>query len=93
FTEKPNLELARMFLESGDFLWNAGLFIWRADVIINAFHQSLNDVAEVFEEGKEQLGTAQEAAFIDEAYARCRNISIDFGIMEKADNVARKSSE
>jgi mannose-1-phosphate guanylyltransferase len=87
FTEKPNAELARMFLDSGDFLWNSGLFIWRADTIIQAFHQLLNDVSEVFEEGKEMLGTPQEAAFIDEAYARCRNISIDFGIMEKADNV------
>jgi mannose-1-phosphate guanylyltransferase len=87
FTEKPNAELARMFIDSGDFLWNAGLFVWRADVIIEAFHQSLSDIAEVFDEGKDQLGTAQEAAFIEEAYSRCRNISIDFGVMEKADNV------
>jgi mannose-1-phosphate guanylyltransferase len=87
FTEKPNLELARMFLESGDFLWNSGLFVWRVDTIIEAFHRSLSDVAEVFEEGKHELGTPQEKAFIDEAYARCRNISIDFGVMEKADNV------
>lgn len=87
FTEKPNLELARMFVESGDFLWNAGLFIWRADVVIDAFHHYLSDVAEVFDEGIEQLGTPAEAAFIEEAYARCRNISIDFGVMEKADNV------
>ena len=87
FTEKPNAELARMFVESGDFLWNAGLFIWRAEVIIEAFHQSLSDIAEVFEEGRELLGTPQEEAFINEAYSRCRNISIDFGVMEKADNV------
>ncbi|RZK28922.1 MAG: mannose-1-phosphate guanylyltransferase, partial [Hymenobacter sp.] len=87
FTEKPNLELARMFVDSGDFLWNAGLFIWRADVIIEAFHFYLSDVAEVFDEGLDHLGTPEEEAFIDEAYTRCRNISIDFGIMEKADNV------
>lgn len=87
FTEKPNAELARMFLDSGDFLWNAGLFIWRAEVIINAFHESLSDIAEVFDEGADRLGTPQEAAFIDQAYSRCPNISIDFGIMEKADNV------
>ncbi|MVN76830.1 NTP transferase domain-containing protein [Hymenobacter sp. HMF4947] len=87
FTEKPNAELARMFVESGDFLWNAGLFIWRAEVIIDAFHKSLSDIAEVFEEGRDQLGTPQEEAFINEAYSRCRNISIDFGVMEKADNV------
>ena len=87
FTEKPNAELARMFVESGDFLWNAGLFIWRAEVIIEAFHRSLSDIAEVFEEGRDLLGTPQEEAFINEAYSRCRNISIDFGVMEKADNV------
>ena len=87
FTEKPNPELARMFLESGDFLWNSGLFVWRVDTIIQAFHQVLSDVAEVFEEGANMLGTPQEGAFIEEAYARCRNISIDYGVMEKADNV------
>ncbi len=87
FTEKPNLELARLFIDSGDFLWNAGLFVWRAEVIIAAFHQVLSDIAEVFDEGQHLLGTPQEAGFIDEAYARCRNISIDFGVMEKADNV------
>jgi len=87
FTEKPNAELARMFIDSGDFLWNAGLFVWRADVIIEAFHQCLSDIAEVFDEGQHLLGTPDEKAFIDEAYSRCRNISIDFGVMEKADNV------
>jgi mannose-1-phosphate guanylyltransferase len=87
FTEKPNAELARMFLDSGDFLWNSGLFVWRADIIIQAFHHLLSDISEVFDEGQEMLGTAQESAFIDDAYSRCRNISIDFGIMEKADNV------
>ncbi|RZK41431.1 MAG: mannose-1-phosphate guanylyltransferase [Hymenobacter sp.] len=87
FTEKPNPELARMFLDSGDFLWNSGLFVWRAETIVQAFRHLLSDVAEVFDEGQPQLGTPQEAAFIDEAYARCRNISIDYGIMEKADNV------
>ena len=87
FTEKPNLELAKMFVESGDFLWNSGLFVWRADVILNAFHQYLSDIAEVFDEGADQLGTPQEEAFITEAYSRCRNISIDYGVMEKADNV------
>ena len=87
FTEKPNLELAQSFLDSGDFLWNAGLFIWRATVILNAFRSHLSDIQEVFEAGQAELGTPQEAAFIDSAYAQCRNISIDFGIMEKADNV------
>ena len=87
FTEKPNLELARMFIESGDFLWNSGLFVWRASVIIAAFHNYLGDIAEVFDEGIDLLGTPQEESFISEAYSRCRNISIDYGVMEKADNV------
>jgi mannose-1-phosphate guanylyltransferase len=87
FTEKPNVELARMFLESGDFLWNSGLFVWRADVILHAFRHYLSDIAEVFEEGAAQLGTSDEEAFIAAAYSRCRNISIDYGVMEKADNV------
>jgi mannose-1-phosphate guanylyltransferase len=87
FTEKPNLELANMFLESGDFLWNSGLFVWRADVILHAFRQYLSDISEVFDEGGGQLGTEQEETFISEAYSRCRNISIDYGVMEKADNV------
>lgn len=87
FTEKPNLELARMFVESGDFLWNSGLFVWRADVILAAFHHYLSDIAEVFDEGAGLLGTPDEEAFISEAYSRCRNISIDYGVMEKADNV------
>jgi mannose-1-phosphate guanylyltransferase len=63
FTEKPNLELAKMFLSSGDFLWNAGLFIWRAEVIIDAFHQYLSDIAEVFDEGIDRLCTPDEAAW------------------------------
>jgi mannose-1-phosphate guanylyltransferase len=87
FTEKPNLELAKMFVESGDFLWNSGLFVWRADVIVQAFHNYLSDIAEVFDDGLAQLGTTQEENFITQAYTRCRNISIDYGIMEKADNV------
>ena len=87
FTEKPNLELAKMFVESGEFLWNSGLFVWRADVIVAGIPSLPERLAEVFEEGATRLGTAQEEDFISEAYSRCRNISIDYGMMEKADNV------
>ncbi|NVO32118.1 mannose-1-phosphate guanylyltransferase [Hymenobacter lapidiphilus] len=87
FTEKPNLELAQEFVRSGDFLWNSGLFVWRAEVIVRAFGQYLSDIAEVFEEGAAELGTEREVDFITRAYAHCRNISIDYGVMEKADNV------
>ncbi|MFD2787461.1 mannose-1-phosphate guanylyltransferase [Hymenobacter rubripertinctus] len=87
FTEKPNLELAQMFVNSGEFLWNSGLFVWRADAIVQAFHHYLSDIAEVFDEGADQLGTPREEEFITRAYSLCRNISIDYGVMEKADNV------
>jgi mannose-1-phosphate guanylyltransferase len=87
FTEKPQLELAQKFLESGDFVWNAGIFIWRVDSIVRAFEAHLPDQAEIFEEGSGQYYTEQEEGFIRKAYSQCKNISIDYGIMEKADNV------
>ncbi len=87
FTEKPNLELAKKFLESGDFLWNSGIFIWSTKEILASFEQHLNEMFLTFEEGKELYLTDQEEAFIDQAYPSCKNISIDYGIMEKAENV------
>jgi mannose-1-phosphate guanylyltransferase len=87
FTEKPDLELARVFLDSGDFVWNAGIFIWNVKSIIHAFRMHLNEIAEIFEEGAAYLNTNQECEFINRAYSHCRNVSIDYGIMEKADNV------
>ncbi|MBC3538459.1 mannose-1-phosphate guanylyltransferase [Rufibacter sediminis] len=87
FTEKPSLEIAQMFLDSGEFVWNAGIFIWNAQAIVKAFHQYLGDMAETFDEGIPVLDTDQEEQFINRAYSHCRNISIDYGIMEKADNV------
>ena len=87
FTEKPSLELAERFLHSGDFLWNAGLFVWRAATIQRAFARHLHDVAELFEESSPQLGTPAEIDFIDRVYSHCPNVSIDHGILEKADNV------
>ncbi|ALI99717.1 mannose-1-phosphate guanylyltransferase [Rufibacter tibetensis] len=87
FTEKPSLEIAQMFLDSGEFVWNAGIFIWNAKAITRAFHQYLSDMAETFEEGVPVLDTDGEEQFINRAYSHCPNISIDYGIMEKADNV------
>jgi mannose-1-phosphate guanylyltransferase len=87
FTEKPNLELAQMFLNSGDFVWNSGIFIWSVNSILNAFRQHLSEISEIFEEGNTQYNTDQESNFIVKAYSHCRNISIDYGIMEKVDNV------
>lgn len=87
FTEKPNLDLAKSFLQSGDFLWNAGIFIWSAKAINKAFLKHLPDMHEIFQQGNSMFNTDQEFEFIGNAYQQCTNISIDFGIMEKADNV------
>ncbi|MFO7722108.1 MAG: mannose-1-phosphate guanylyltransferase [Bacteroidales bacterium] len=87
FTEKPALEMAKSFLESGDFLWNSGIFVWRATSIIKAFDLHLPEVSKVFQEGLDAYNTPAEEQFIREAYAVCTNISIDYGVMEKADNV------
>lgn len=87
FTEKPELTLARKFLESGDFVWNAGIFIWSVSSILKAIQLHLPEMAEIFEEVKGKLGTADEKRAIAAAYPQCKSISVDYGIMEKASNV------
>lgn len=87
FTEKPNSDLAKTFIASGDFLWNAGIFIWKVKNIITAFEKHLPEMYEVFATEKEKFNTEEEKAAIEEIYPQCTNISIDFGIMEKAENV------
>lgn len=87
FTEKPNLELAKTFLASGDFLWNAGIFVWQVKNIIGAFEKYLPEMYDVFAAEKERFNTPQEKEALQTIYPLCTNISIDFGIMEKADNV------
>ncbi|MBC7850869.1 MAG: mannose-1-phosphate guanylyltransferase [Chitinophagaceae bacterium] len=87
FTEKPNLELAKAFLASGEFLWNAGIFVWQVKNIITAFEKHLPEMFDVFSAEKEKFNTIDEAKAINAIYPQCTNISIDFGIMEKADNV------
>jgi len=87
FTEKPDIELARIFINSGDFYWNAGIFFWSLESIMNAFESFLPEIHSMFKEGLEIFGTGDEAGFINETYGNCRNISIDYGIMEKAENV------
>lgn len=87
FTEKPDYEMAKLFYESGDFYWNAGIFIWSLKTIDAAFKRYLPGVADLFARGSSYYGTDHEQDFIDEIYPECRNISIDYGIMEKADNV------
>lgn len=87
FTEKPNLELAKAFIDSGDFLWNSGIFTWKTSTILTAFEKLLPEIYELFAAEKEKLNTAQEAGLMEDIYSQCPNISIDFGVMEKASNV------
>ncbi len=87
FTEKPNIDLARVFLESGDFLWNSGIFLWSMDSIRRAFNEFLPEIASKFTDGASVMGTDKEDSFIQEIFPTCPNISIDYGIMEKANNV------
>ena len=87
FTEKPNLETAKQFLESGDYLWNAGIFVWSAKSIITAFEKALPEMTALFQTGESVWNTNKEVGFIKENYEKSENISIDFGIMERADNV------
>ena len=87
FTEKPELEMAKQFLESGDFLWNAGIFIWSLKSIMAAFENHLPEIDSLFKAGIGKYSTDDEHAFINETYSVCPNISIDYGVMEKAENV------
>lgn len=93
FTEKPDLELAKFFVESGEFYWNAGIFIWSLKSIQTAFETHLDDIYSSFNEKAELFGTENEGKAIAEIYPVCRNISIDYGIMEKASNVFVLGSE
>jgi len=87
FTEKPDIDLAKKFIQSGDFYWNSGIFIWNMKSILAAFEKHLPDMFTAFDEGRKLFGTKQEKSFIGRTYTTCRSISIDYGIMEKADNV------
>ncbi|MDR3188887.1 MAG: mannose-1-phosphate guanylyltransferase [Prevotellaceae bacterium] len=87
FTEKPDLDMARLFVDSGEFFWNSGIFIWTLQTIRAAFEVYLPDVAKLFESGSSAYYTAAEEQHIGNAYAECKAISIDYGVMEKAENV------
>ena len=87
FTEKPNTELAKAFIASGDFLWNAGIFIWKAKQVVEAFEQHQPEMYELFAAETEHYNTPQEQAALDRIYPLCTNISIDYAIMERANNV------
>jgi len=87
FTEKPELAMAKIFYESGEFFWNSGMFFWSLQSIMQAFDAYMPNVNNLFQANMAQLGTDDEPATVAKIYAQCRNISIDYAIMEKADNV------
>ena len=87
FTEKPNLELAKTFVESGEFYWNSGIFVWKIDTILKSMSTLLPETYQMFSSIESSYGTSSEADDIAMVYSECRAISIDYGIMEKADNV------
>ncbi|MFN5795213.1 MAG: mannose-1-phosphate guanylyltransferase [Bacteroidota bacterium] len=92
FTEKPDLEMAKFFLESGEFLWNSVIFIASAQVMLNSFEKYMPEEFSLFNDGKAKINSPQEKEFIKEIYPMCKNISIDYGIMEKAENVYVRES-
>lgn len=87
FTEKPDEEMARIFIDSGEFYWNSGIFIWSLSSVLKAFDEHLNDVFLLFKKGGKLYNTNDEIHFVKKVYSECPAISIDYGIMEKAQNV------
>lgn len=87
FTEKPDLEMAKVFLRSGDFLWNSGIFIFAVDAMRAALQEFLPDMFELFDGVAEQLNSEHELEAIRKVYSAVKPISIDYGVMEKAQNV------
>ena len=87
FTEKPSLEMAEAFIECGEFLWNSGIFIWKVRDIVAAFEEYLPEHASLFSSIVDKLGTDDEKAAIEGVFSACRPISVDYGIMERAENV------
>ena len=91
FTEKPPADMARQFIQTGEFMWNAGILVWRHKIVKAAFETFLPGVANIFfgnhETGQHGIGTGSSPDVVERAYSVCESISIDFGILEKAENV------
>ena len=92
FREKPDYETAKQFLASGNFVWNAGIFIWSAKSIVASFERHLPEMTSLFSNGIAVLNTSEEKDFITENYQKAENISVDYGILERADNVFVKKA-
>lgn len=87
FTEKPNRELAEIFLRSGNYYWNSGIFIWRAKTILNALEKFKPELYHLFTDESQKYNTPEEQAYVNASFAACEDISIDFAVMENAKNV------
>ncbi len=87
FAEKPSLQVAEKFIASGDFLWNSGQFVWRADVILHKLQVYLPELYAELMKIDRAIGTSHYATVLDQVYGLIRGISIDYGVMEKAENV------
>ncbi|MCT4666074.1 MAG: mannose-1-phosphate guanylyltransferase [Flavobacteriales bacterium] len=87
FTEKPNEQKAQEFLESGNYLWNAGIFLWKASYFVSLVEAYLPEIAQSFQENMDKLNTDAEKDYLAEAYPKFENISVDYAILEKCDNV------
>lgn len=87
FTEKPDEATARTFLKSGNYLWNAGIFVWRAKTVLDAYERFAPDIYAILQQGIGCYNTDKEQAFIDEFYPQTPSISVDYAIMEKATNI------
>ena len=92
FREKPNYETAKQFLTEGNFLWNAGIFLWSVKSILASFEKNMPEMYSLFSEGNSTFNTSEEKRFIEENYENAENISIDYGILEKAKNVKVKKA-
>ena len=82
FTEKPDKELAKVFMSTGEFFWNSGIFLWKAKTIQEEMEKHLPEVTGLFKGWEKALGTAIEGEFVTRAYTDSLNISIDYGVME-----------
>ena len=92
FREKPDYETAREFISAGNFSWNAGIFVWSVRSIVEAFEKLMPNMYGLFFDGMKAYNTSEEKSFILHNYERAENISIDYGILEKADNVYVKKA-
>ena len=87
FKEKPTLEIAKSYLDAGNYYWNAGMFVWNVKTILNAYEKYASGILETLCIDDSKFGTSEEQSYIDEVYPKTESISVDYAILEKADNV------